>query len=461
MIQTLTHHDPTNRDLLLIFLGWGADPTCLSGVERNGCDLMAVWDYRDDTFDPTLLVGYRNIYLFGWSMGVMMAERTLARFPLIQPTVAIAINGTPTPVDDSKGIPVAIFDGTLSGLNESTLQKFRRRMCRDASEYATYRVATPVRPISELTDELKHLGKQALLPSLTTTWRWSRAIIADLDRIFPPANMQQAWDTIAISTRHVDSAHLPDWSKIINQEIIDKEFVATRFHNAMATYDSSATAQRRIATHLWEMWRSQLGDITPQLIVEAGYGTGMFTALYTEGLLPKHVTLWDLAPAPIDVTCEHDLCAGDAEELVEQLSASSVDAIVSTSAMQWFNSPQNFIARASEALRTGGQLVISTFGPRNMWEVASVTNMPLRYPTLAQLVAMLPDSMELIACEEEEITLSFPSPKSVLTHLRDTGVNGLRNTTVPLRRFLTDYPRTDSDSVNLTYHPLYLIAKKL
>ena len=34
-----------------------------------------------------------------------------------------------TPVDDLKGIPQQVFEGTLEGLNEGTLEKFIRRMC--------------------------------------------------------------------------------------------------------------------------------------------------------------------------------------------------------------------------------------------------------------------------------------------------------------------------------------------
>ena len=40
----------------------------------------------------------------------------------------VALNGTVTPVDDLKGIPQQVFEGTLEGLNESTLEKFIRRM---------------------------------------------------------------------------------------------------------------------------------------------------------------------------------------------------------------------------------------------------------------------------------------------------------------------------------------------
>ncbi|WP_295732387.1 pimeloyl-ACP methyl esterase BioG family protein [uncultured Muribaculum sp.] len=461
MIQQLINHEPDNRDIIVIFLGWGTDAAFIKQLCHPGCDIMAVWDYRDETFDHTLLLNYRHVYIFAWSMGVMMAQLTLQRHPNLHPALCIAVNGSLSPVDDSTGIPKAIFQGTLAGLSDATLRKFRRRMCHTPEEFDDYCISLPSRGIDELRDELRILGERASVKSNAPGIRWDRAIIAESDRIFPIENMRRAWKGMA-RVRETSGGHLPAWQEIIDQEIIDKKYVASRFRRAIPTYDAHATAQKRIATRLWEMWRKELAGRTPLSIIEAGYGTGMMTRMYAPELKPYRLLLWDLCPTDISLPVAGEIIAGDAEELIAQLPDAYAEAVVSSSAMQWFNSPAEFIANAARVISKGGQLVISTFGERNMWELAQVTRLPLRYPTLDELCAMIPDDMRILVASQEEIVTRFDSPQDVLHHLKATGVNGMRGLSVPLRRIISDYPHTDDNSgVTLTYHPLYIIAEKL
>lgn len=75
----ITRHNG-NRRLILIFLGWGMTDAVLNSVERlDSYDIMAVWDYRDESFDAEIINSYREIFVFAWSFGVFMAARTLAR----------------------------------------------------------------------------------------------------------------------------------------------------------------------------------------------------------------------------------------------------------------------------------------------------------------------------------------------------------------------------------------------
>ena len=465
MIQRILKHNPEHRDIIVIFLGWGADDRNLSSLHYPGCDIMAVWDYRDETFDTTSLTNYRHIYLFAWSMGIMMAERTLAANPDLRPTLSIAVNGSPCPVDNLKGIPENIFFGTLNGLSEITLKKFQRRMCRNTKEYADFAATAPQRSIAELRDELAALGERAVKYSseriVPDNTLWDRAVIAIDDHIFPIENMRRAWHSLS-RTRETSGGHLPDWQTIINQEIIDKEYVARKFQRSIPTYDSEAVAQKAIAAHLWKMWEKVLNGRTPLSMIEVGYGTGIMTRLYAPVLKPYRLMLWDLCPTEIDLPSAGEIIAGDAEELIAQLPENYIEAVVSTSAMQWFNSPSDFIANASRALSPGGQLVISTFGQRNMHELSNVTQLPLRYLTLDELVALLPKEMRLLAAEEDEIVMHFHSAKEVLQHMRATGVNGLRDANTSVSHILANYPQAKDNApgVTLTYHPLYIIAEK-
>ena len=130
MRHTFLRHHSGSSELLLFFSGWGSEPGMfISGSDTGpGRDILMLWDYRDMTLDPDLLRGYGRISLLAWSMGVWAAGKALGEADMVNGP-RLAVNGTPFPIDDGRGIPTAIFDGTLNGLSERTLAKFRRRMC--------------------------------------------------------------------------------------------------------------------------------------------------------------------------------------------------------------------------------------------------------------------------------------------------------------------------------------------
>ena len=113
-IYLIHEHHPR---LLLFFAGWGADETPFKTYRPADSDYMLCYDYRSLDFDASLLTEYTDIRVVGWSMGVWAATRVMARTPL-PVSRRIAINGTPFPIDETCGIPPAIFQGTLDGLRE-------------------------------------------------------------------------------------------------------------------------------------------------------------------------------------------------------------------------------------------------------------------------------------------------------------------------------------------------------
>lgn len=136
------------------------------------------------------------------------------------------------------------------------------------------------------------------------------------------------------------------------------------------------------------------------------------------------------------------------------------EAIASASAMQWFDSPERWLQNAALTLADGGIIAISTFGPDNMRELTSVTRLPLRYYTTDELSSMIPDGCNIITMEEERIVKNFDSPREVLNHLKLTYVNAMRRHGTNIRDILSRYPLTDGKAT-LTYHPIYLIIKKV
>lgn len=200
----LTQHPSPH--LLLFFAGWGMDETPFRQFHPVNCDWMVCYDYRSLNFDEHLLQGYTNITLIAWSMGVWIASQVMSAHANLPITRSIAINGTFHPIDETLGIAPSIFDSTLQGLNEQTLQKFQRRMCGSANDYQAFQTTAPQRPVEELKEELAAIREhyQSLPPP---TFLWQKAIIGKADRIFLPENQYRAWKEEAGSIEQVEAAH--------------------------------------------------------------------------------------------------------------------------------------------------------------------------------------------------------------------------------------------------------------
>lgn len=195
-----------SKHLLLFFAGWGMDETPFTDMHPADSDWMICYDYRSLEFDESLLKGYSEITLVGWSMGVWAASRIMELYPGLPVSRSIAINGTLHPVNENKGIDPTIFEGTLQGLTEQTLQKFQRRMCGSSAEYKIFQSVVPQRPVEELKEELAAIQKQ-YLSSDASDFRWQKAVIGRNDRIFTPENQRRAWESNVDEIEESEAAH--------------------------------------------------------------------------------------------------------------------------------------------------------------------------------------------------------------------------------------------------------------
>lgn len=204
------------KQLLLFFAGWGMDYRPFLSIHPAECDWMMCYDYRDLQFDIEQIKGYPDIKLAAWSMGVWAASQIMAQHPELPVSASIAFNGTTYPIDETKGIAPAIFEGTWQGLNEQTLSKFQRRMCNTAADFKAFQAIAPQRPTDELKDELADIRRQYLsLPP--TGFRWQKAIIGKNDRIFLPECQRTAWDNGTTLWEEVEAAH---YQKEVFEEIL-------------------------------------------------------------------------------------------------------------------------------------------------------------------------------------------------------------------------------------------------
>lgn len=250
--------------------------------------------------------------------------------------------------------------------------------------------------------------------------------------------------------------------------MINKQLITRRFSRAVESYNREAVVQKRIAHRMSDMLNHYLPRPCHR-VLEIGSGTGFLTRRLINTLHPEQLVLNDICREMS--TCFADLLgsgratflAGDAERLA---FPQGQDLIVSCSALQWFVSPEQFFERCNALLKQRGYFAFSTFGKDNLKEVASVTGAGLHYRTLEELKQALTSHYEIVSAGEERICLTFDTPLRVLYHLKYTGVTAVQQqawTKGDLQAFCEKYARLfgKGDSVTLTYHPIYIVAKKI
>lgn len=206
------HKKANNSDLLLIFNGWGCDEHILSGVEKDGYDILLLSDYLNlnNSFLEEVQK-YRSIQVLAWSFGVSIANYFLPFLPRV--SHAIAINGTVHPIDNTEGIPFAIYEATLNNLSEKSRDKFFRRMMGGKNNMDRYKSFLPHRSLISQIGELRKFLEWNSLNELVSP-SWDGVVIGTKDGIFPPQNMQNCWSRHPIKLRN-------EYHYIPFQEIID------------------------------------------------------------------------------------------------------------------------------------------------------------------------------------------------------------------------------------------------
>ncbi|MDD4610060.1 MAG: malonyl-ACP O-methyltransferase BioC [Bacteroidaceae bacterium] len=247
---------------------------------------------------------------------------------------------------------------------------------------------------------------------------------------------------------------------------MDKELIIKRFSKAMQSYDKAAEIQHQIACTMMELLESYTSTSFPN-ILEVGCGTGYYSKL----LAARHST---------STICFNDICEemchalqplltertsflpGDAEAVSfpEQLHL-----ITSCSTFQWFENIASFFDKCSRQLLPNGYFAFSSFGTENMKEIATLTGVSLPYRTKEELITLLTPYYEIIYAHEDKLSLTFPNALQVLYHLKHTGVSAIESkpwTKGALRAFCHAYDTQfkKNEGVVLTYHPLYIIARK-
>ena len=247
---------------------------------------------------------------------------------------------------------------------------------------------------------------------------------------------------------------------------IDKALVAQRFAKAGQSYIEQAVVQKQISAQLFEYLKMYCPQSLPS-VLEIGCGSGNLTHLFHSYFQVDQLFLNDLYE---DVDQHFSTIENIAWLIgdIEQLHLpQSLDAVISSSALQWMTDLPTLLHRIHDALKPNAYFGFSTFGSDNLTEIKQLTGQGLNYISLEFLKRQLEQqNFEVLLIEQEVKQIYFDHPKSVLQHLKATGVTATakshRWTKQSLQQFYLDYQQFYGEQgFSLTYHPIYVIARRI
>lgn len=229
------------------------------------------------------------------------------------------------------------------------------------------------------------------------------------------------------------------------------------FSKAARTYRQNALVQKHMADSLCRHLVN-FCNLDFEKILEIGSGTGFLTENIVKNLKYSKLTLNDITD---NFTGFSDLefIKGDAckVDFVDKY-----DLIISNACFQWFSSFDTFLNKIKNNLTSGALLAFSSFGEQNCKQFKMIEKTGLNYCDYKKILNSC--GYEVVEFEQEIQTLYFKSVKDILYHIKSTGasVSGSKSWGAQrYREFEKKYKELffDDNGFELTYNPLYVIAK--
>ncbi|NTU58585.1 MAG: DUF452 family protein [Chlorobiaceae bacterium] len=198
------------EELLLFFNGWGMDRRVADYLRSANSaaqdrDIAVLYDYGDLDIPGWLKSGmprYKAIDILAWSLGVWASMHA----GLEGVRHAVAINGTPFPVDAELGISPKVFRDTIESWSGESRERFERRMFSGSREVGIDAVRS-ARRVQDQQSELRAIEAAVfrLAGEPPPSWSFSKAIVGGRDLVFLPGNQRRAWQDVPV----VEIAKMP------------------------------------------------------------------------------------------------------------------------------------------------------------------------------------------------------------------------------------------------------------
>lgn len=167
---------------------------------------------------------------------------------------------------------------------------------------------------------------------------------------------------------------------------IDKVRMRASFDRAAESYDAAAVLQKEVRTRMLQ--RLDLVRITPEVILDAGCGTGHASYALSDRFPQSRVISLDIALGMLRQThagqpglkarlsrlaglSPQNLLCADIEQL--PLAAGSAALVWSNLAVQWCNDLDLAFGEVNRVLQPDGLFMFSTFGPDTLKELRQAT----------------------------------------------------------------------------------------
>lgn len=221
---------------------------------------------------------------------------------------------------------------------------------------------------------------------------------------------------------------------------VDKLLVRRAFNRVARQYDAAALLQHEVGKRMVE--RLDAVRINPALIIDAGAGTGLHTRALLQRYKNTHVIALDIAENMLRETQRQTpfwqrwidrrqaLVCADIDAL--PLRANSADLIFSNLTLQWCNDLDSTLLELRRALKPGGLLMFSSFGPDTLKELRASWAEVDAHTHVSQFIDMHDIGDALVRArfatpvmDAEHFTLTYPDIQRLMRDLKHIGAHNL------------------------------------
>ncbi|MFD1427598.1 methyltransferase domain-containing protein [Kroppenstedtia sanguinis] len=221
---------------------------------------------------------------------------------------------------------------------------------------------------------------------------------------------------------------------------LEKKRIALTFNRQAEVYDRHAVVQQRMAHRIIQTLEEN--RVEARSILEVGCGTGYLTQLLSEYFPDTGLVGMDLSPKMAATAMERTggpvrYWVGDVEE--DPLGEECYDLIAANAVIHWLQNPEITLQRLVDALRPGGFLILSAFGPDTLQELAWIydaVEKEMGLPPSRQVGAFHSEREWIRRLEQAGISsprflqcwqrLPHSSAKDLLTAVRSMGAGAAR-----------------------------------